>query len=460
MLRDLGRNLVSGAYLAFLLPTNRRDFKSNGEQAFLLLVLLLTAILIVELISSSRVAEPATDRIGFYGLAVLAGLGGCLITLHLLRAADSLGATAIMLLTGTLWIVIAVSPILMIAGAGKLAPSTMAGRMLGVVIGLWFLVVAARTMRCVASVGLSKATALALVLALSVAAPELLLSDMSRWTMTAAKLPPHSLQENLYYGQFGMMDRAASWLQPHRDGVTDLYFIGFAADAREGVFLNEMRSVAQLFDERFDTSGRSMVLLNNRQTVRQVPLANAHNLGRALTEVGKRIDANEDILFLYISAPALRNAEFTPKFEPLDFVPIHAANIRHMMDDAEVQWRVVVLSTCVGDEFLKRVQTVNSLVIVAASQDGDGHGCSGDADYTYFGKAFFDDALKRGFSFTQAFETAAKALAEREQSEGRRPSRPRMYVGAGIAEKLDMLSARLQAAHAARATVADRPVVQ
>ena len=460
MLRDLGRNLIGGAYLAFLLPINRRDFKSNGEQAFLLLILLLAAALIIEAVASPRVTEPSTDRIGFYGLAILAGLGGCLIVLHLLRAQNSLGTATIMLLSGSLWIVFVVSPILMIGGTEKLAPSTTAGQMLGIIVLLWFLVIAARAMRRIASMGLSKATALALVLALVIAAPKLLMSDMSRWTMTTAKLPPQSLQENLYYGQFGMMDRASEWLESHRAGVSDLYFVGFGADAREPVFLNEMKSVAQLFDERFDATGRSMVLLNNRQTVRQVPLANAHNLGRALTEVGKRIDANEDIVFLYVSAPNQVNAEIKPKFDPLDFVPIHAADIRHMMDDAEIQWRIVVLSTCVGGDFLKRVRTDRSLVIVAASKDSEGHGCAGDADYTYFGKAFFDVALKRGFSFTQAFEIARKALLEREQSEGRQLSRPEMYVGAAIAEKLDALSARLQAAHAARATVADRPTAQ
>src|SRR5260221_8337534 len=62
-------------------------------------------------------------------------------------------------------------------------------------------------------------------------------------------------------------------LAPRRPGAPDLYFIGFAGDAEQDVFMKEVETVRRLFDERFGTRDRSMLLVNNPRTVRALPLA-------------------------------------------------------------------------------------------------------------------------------------------------------------------------------------------
>ena len=57
-------------------------------------------------------------------------------------------------------------------------------------------------------------------------------------------------------------------------------------------------------------------------------------------------------------------------------------------------------------------------------------------DFTYFGEAYFRDALARTRSFTQAFELAKAAVAKREAEGKLTPSLPQMWVGRAGAARL------------------------
>ncbi len=190
-------------------------------------------------------------------------------------------------------------------------------------------------------------------------------------------------------------------------------------------------------------------MINSRATVRQAPLANLHNLGRILGEIGKRIDREEDIVVLYFSAPALVDAALHPRFEPLAFVPIHASLIQGMLDDAKIKWRVILVSACATDGFAERLSGPTTLVIAAAGSGDRARGCHGDADYTPFGKAFFDEALRGTYSLPEAFERARARLAEDRSGPLRGPSAPAMLMGDQIAAKLDALAAHLSQRSAA-----------
>ena len=50
-----------------------------------------------------------------------------------------------------------------------------------------------------------------------------------------------------------------------------------------------MEVARDLFDDRFDTDGRSLLLVNNPRTVLDDPLATVSNLRTALKEIGAAI---------------------------------------------------------------------------------------------------------------------------------------------------------------------------
>jgi len=78
----------------------------------------------------------------------------------------------------------------------------------------------------------------------------------------------------------------------------------------------------------------------------------------------------------------------------------------------------------------------NSVVITASSPDRTSFGCEPGRDFTYFGEAYFRDALTRTRSFVQAFEMAKASVAKQEAAEKLEASLPQMWAGRAIAERL------------------------
>jgi hypothetical protein len=78
----------------------------------------------------------------------------------------------------------------------------------------------------------------------------------------------------------------------------------------------------------------------------------------------------------------------------------------------------------------------DTLILTAAAFDRTSFGCSNEAHWTYFGKAYFEDALPKTHSFIGAFEAARPAIEKRELAENHKPSDPQIHIGANIRGKL------------------------
>lgn len=259
--------------------------------------------------------------------------------------------------------------------------------------------------------------------------------------------PPASNQalnvEKIYYKQFRLIGQAARALANQRPGIPDLYFIGFAGDASQDVFLREMRSVRTLFDERFDTRNRSIMLINNAATVETIPLANTHNLLAALDQVATRMDREEDVLFLFLTTHGTPGI-LAVNFDPLQLNDLTALDLRSLLDRAEIKWRVIVVSACYSGSFIDTLKDENTLIVTAARKDRVSFGCSHENDFTYFGRAYFDKALRTTYSFIDAFDAARKTVNTWEVEEELTPSMPQIFIGEDIRPKLAEIEQRLR----------------
>lgn len=258
--------------------------------------------------------------------------------------------------------------------------------------------------------------------------------------------PPHRAsieREAAFHAQAGLLDGALQKLLPQRPGVTDLYFAGFASYAAEDVFRKEIDVIAPLMRERFDAAGRSVLLVNNPGTVMTLPLATKTNLARTLRGIGSRIDREEDVVVLYLTSHGSERHELAVKFWPLKLDDITPAALKIMLDDAGIKWRVVIVSACYSGGYIEPLKDDNTLVMTASDATHTSFGCGSQSDFTYFGKAMFDEELRRTHSFTEAFGRARVSIAEREKKMGHEYSNPQIAIGAAIAEKLKRIEARL-----------------
>lgn len=247
---------------------------------------------------------------------------------------------------------------------------------------------------------------------------------------------------DLHRRQPALVRAAAEALLPQRPGVVDLYLISVAGTASEGVFRREAQSARALFDARFDTAGRSALLANSPTTATETPLASQANLRRLIEAAAARMDLQEDVLALYFTSHGVRGSlSLRYPGAPADDLTPEALD--RMLDEAGVLWRIVIISACHSGSFIPALEGERTLVLTAAAPSRASFGCKDENEFTYFGKAFIDEELRRSLSLIEAFEAAKRSIAAREAAEGFRPSMPQAYVADAIRGKLAELEARL-----------------
>ncbi len=249
------------------------------------------------------------------------------------------------------------------------------------------------------------------------------------------------------YGQADAVRDAEAALLPERPGVADLYFVGSAPWGRQDVFLHEARYAKDLFDSRFDTHGRSIVLVDDPEARPASALPTKRNLLHVIGAVGSKMNPEEDMLFLFVTSHGsaegvgLSLSDAHPWLA--DEQILRPSELRVALDEAHIKWRVVVVSACMAGVFVDALRNDGTIILTAASTDRLSFGCTNGADFTEFGRALFHDELTHEASFPAAFADTIRLVHEREIEQNRTPSLPQLYVGPAIGEKLHAYEERL-----------------
>lgn len=249
------------------------------------------------------------------------------------------------------------------------------------------------------------------------------------------KRPPLDV-ESVYYDQPRLVQAALDEVLASEDGVPETYFVGFASHAREDVFENEVKHIETLFRERLGAEGRTVILVNGRNTMDELPLANGPNLETILNGVAEKMGP-EDLLFLHMTSHGSKDHEFSVLFESMRLNDLSAKRIGEIVKGADLPWRVVVVSACFSGGYIEELKSPRAMVITAASADRTSFGCENGREYTYFGAAYYRDSLTDG-DYRAAFERAVPLVREREESRGFKHSEPQIWVGEEIVDKLPL----------------------
>jgi Peptidase C13 family len=449
-LREAGTNLVGGARL-LLLGTGHERFHVGSDQAPMLIFIGLLTILISEVISAD-----ARAYFNAYGVAlllskylVLAMVCHALARIHGRRRR----ALALFVMLASM---VPASVIAMHITDSALGESTVYGWLTwpaSALIGLFVMTLVAfspvyTALEYPRPIETHAGKTFASSLALAVAVWGILVLMPSEAIWHSWKQSPDDQQvsrinvEKTFHRQPELVAQSLKAVLPGRAGVTDLFFVGFAGYASEHVFLNEATSAANLLSKRFGAAGRAVLLANNRRTVDALPLASATNLRAMLAGVSEKMNVDEDILFLFLTSHGAPG-RIAVNFWPLDLNQLTAAELKDMLDSAGIKWRVIVVSACYSGSFIDVLKDDNTLIMTASAADRASFGCGHDGAFTYFGDAYFGQALQYEPSFRRAFETAAALIDQRERAEGLTASLPQIHEGARIVDRLKIVEDRL-----------------
>jgi hypothetical protein len=231
--------------------------------------------------------------------------------------------------------------------------------------------------------------------------------------------------------QAGLVDRVLADLQPSEPGSRQIFFVGFAGFGPQAVFKREVVAVQQLFQERFGTKGRSVALINHASTVSDIPLASLPNLERVLGHLGRIMDPGRDTLFLFLTSHGDR-ALLAVEMQGLALQNLTPPSLKAMLDRSGIQNSVIVVSACHSGSFIPALAGPTRLVIAAAHADRTSFGCDDRREWTYFGDAFFNQALRQETSFKRAFHRAKQLIEQWESKEKLVPSLPQMMGGEAL----------------------------
>lgn len=232
-------------------------------------------------------------------------------------------------------------------------------------------------------------------------------------------------------------------LRPERPGVVDVYALTFAPYSYEEVFRKESELVANVMAERFGSEGRSLQLVNHDATIGQFPWATTLNLERAIQRAAALMNRDEDILFIHLTSHGARDGVLSTSFYPFDFAPVTPADLKRWLGEAKVRFSVISVSACYSGSWIAPLAGDGSLVMTAADAEHTSFGCGKGSELTYFGRAMFDEELRRTWSFEQAHAAARVMIERREKEAGKTDgfSNPQISVGGDIRRQLARLAA-------------------
>ena len=242
--------------------------------------------------------------------------------------------------------------------------------------------------------------------------------------------------EAILFSQAGRIEEALTAMRSRPAAKPQAYFLGFAGVGDEKVFAQEVALASRVLGERYAIDSRVLSLVNDERDLDSAPLATVAGLKYALRGVGARMDKARDILFLAISSHGAPDPLIAVSNSNLPLQDLSSEDLAEALRESGIRWRVIIVSACYAGGFIDSLKSPQTIILTAAAKDRTSFGCSSDRDLTYFGEAFYRDALPDAANLRAAFDAAKRAVGARERAEHETPSDPQAYFGTEMEKRL------------------------
>lgn len=235
---------------------------------------------------------------------------------------------------------------------------------------------------------------------------------------------------------------ALAGLAPQRRGVVDAYVVVLGLDS-DPVFGREAREAGKVLSRRFDSAGRTMVLAgSDGRGPGVLPMGSLHALSLALARIAELMNADEDVLVLYSTG---HGAPFGMTYHDGDegFGILTPARLAALLQELGFRNRLLILSACYSGTFVPALWSDTTALFTAASAGRTSFGCAADNDWTFFGDAMINRALRKPQPLAAASTEALRLVGEWEAGKGYEPSYPQVSIGSRVDAWLKPLEARM-----------------
>ncbi|MDO7843296.1 C13 family peptidase [Sphingomonas immobilis] len=238
------------------------------------------------------------------------------------------------------------------------------------------------------------------------------------------------------------LEHALAGVTPQRKGVVDAYVLAVGLDS-DPVFGREAREAGKVLSRRYDAAGRTIVLAGSDGTAESdLPRGSPDNIAAALARIAETMDKNEDVLVLYTTSHgAPYGIAYNDGNEGTG--TISPGRLWAMLDALGLKRRIVMISACFSGVFVPMIGSDDSVLLTAASSERPSFGCFSDGDWTFFGDALINTALRKSQPLEAAAREAKGLIAGWEAKGKLDPSNPQIVIGSRAAAWLTPLEARM-----------------
>jgi hypothetical protein len=235
---------------------------------------------------------------------------------------------------------------------------------------------------------------------------------------------------------------ALTGLAPQRRGVVDAYVVAVGLDS-DPVFGREAREAGKVLSRRFDAAGRTLVLAgSDGRGGAALPMGSLHALSLALARVAELMDEKEDVLVLYSTSHGIPTG-ITYHDGDQGYGVLTPARLAGLLEELGIRNRLLILSACFSGVFVPAVWSDTTALVTAASAGRTSFGCAADNDWTFFGDALINRALRKPQPLAGATKEALGLIAGWETGKSYDPSYPQVSIGTRVDSWLKPLEARM-----------------
>lgn len=237
------------------------------------------------------------------------------------------------------------------------------------------------------------------------------------------------------------LDQALDQIKPQRPGVVDTFVISIALDS-DPVFAREAREAGRVLGRRYNAQDRTIVLAGPDGRSAGLPKGSINALMVTLAYISEQMDTSEDVLVLYSTSHGVRQG-LAYHYGDTGFGILSPQRLRDSLAELAITRRVLILSACYSGVFVPYLATPDTAILTASRSDRTSFGCRAENDWTYFGDALINGALRKPHGLHEASKEAHAAIALWEQRGKLPDSYPQTEIGASAAQWLELLERQI-----------------
>lgn len=273
--------------------------------------------------------------------------------------------------------------------------------------------------------------------------------DLASGTTEGERRKSYELSPELHRGvspgamraQARRLDSALAGLAPQQPGTAEAYVISIALDS-DPVFAREAREAGRVLAARYGAQNRTLALAGPDGVSDDLPHGSITALLLTLDHLGTVMDGKEDVLVLYTTSHGA-DIGLAYHFGDSGYGVLSPKSLKTALDQAGIARRVLILSACYSGVFVPVLASPDTAILTAAASTRSSFGCVAENDWTFFGDALINRALRQPVGLEAAARMAGRSVAEWENRAKFLASLPQVSIGAGAKTWLPVIEAEM-----------------